>query len=139
MTSEYITSIICKTSLHVSIRLLWIVKYVYHFMSKLYTMYKYTICLLSKVSLECTKYIKCINMPLYTEVIHCVWICCIFVYCLFCITSFLNLAYSVQRLILPWLSDPPLTLIVILINNSTAGSQLDITMALKESNDGKLY
>ena len=40
-------------------------------MLKLYTMYKYTICLLSKVSLECTKCIKCINIPLHTEVIHC--------------------------------------------------------------------
>ena len=53
-TSEYITSIIRITSIHVSIRLLCIVKY-------------------TSLCRSCTVYvevIKCINIQLYIEVIH---------------------------------------------------------------------
>jgi len=71
-TSEYITSIIYITSLHVSIRLLCIVNYTTLCWSYTLCISIQSICVLSnyKVSRECIKWIKCINIPLYTEVIH---------------------------------------------------------------------
>ena len=63
-TSEYITTIICITSLHVSIRLLCVE--VIHYVA----ISIQSICVLSKVSRECIMCIKCINIPLYTDVIH---------------------------------------------------------------------